>query len=148
MNKKSFTILELIIFLAVFSILVTYALIRSGKQADKSAGIAEEATIKALRVSVIAYDVVHDRWPDWVEPDNPFSLLESAPSGWIFQRHEDTQSNYWWIRCPHNKIWWIYVLKSCKIHRDCAEDPNEIYVAGRIVRCKKTPLSHDYVDTP
>lgn len=146
MNKKGFSLLELIIVLALMAILITYAIIKLGNTEDRANGIAEQAIISAFHGALNLYYARHLSWPDWPDSGDPFSILKYAPNNWSFTRHEDAGNKYWWIRCPHNKIWWIYVLAPCQIHKDCSEVRDKIYQPGKIVRCWKTPITHDYID--
>jgi type II secretory pathway pseudopilin PulG len=145
MTNKSFTLLELIVILIILLILTAFAVAKLNNIAEKSAGITEEAIVASLRGAVNLYYARNFSWPDWPDSGNPFSLLKYAPANWSFMRHEDSNSKYWWIRCPHNKIWWIYTLSPCEIHRDCSEDIGKIYPAGKVIRCRKTPITHDYI---
>lgn len=150
-----FTLFELIIVMIVLFILTSYAMLRLTSIGDKSTGVSEQALMAAFKGAVSLYYAKNHTWPDWVDDNNPqtpgpFSLLAYPPPyketghgdgrHWSYQR---SVRGYWWIRCPHNKIWWFYFVEPGTLQMDCPQSSGD-YNAGTTIRCKKTPLTHDY----
>lgn len=85
MNNKSFTLLELIIVLAVLAILISAAVAKFTDLHCKAVGIVEQSTMEALRSAILLYKAQYNTWPYWVNTTDPnalgpFSLLDNPPS--------------------------------------------------------------------
>ncbi|GEM_PF-866208 len=169
MNNKSFTLLELIIVLAILAILVSAAVVKFTDIHCKAVGIVEQATMDALRGAVLLYKAQYGTWPYWVNSSNPsamgpFSLLENPPSN---VRNRDAppgvttgQGTHWtwyvWdgdsqfatrynIYCPHTYPgdtagkYWKYLQSSGQI-AECGNPVTKAYSAGAVVRCPQLNL--------
>ena len=61
MNSKSFTLLELIIVIALLAILASAAVARFVDMSNKALDVQERATIQALRTAIMLYYAEHNR---------------------------------------------------------------------------------------
>lgn len=112
-KKSAFTLLELIIALALLAILMSTAIAKFVDLANKALGEQEKATMDALRAAVLLYKAHYNIWPIGPAPFGAndfdiFDLLDNPP------RHEfggpfgdgirwglNIESDYWRIYCPH-----------------------------------------------
>lgn len=120
MEKDAFTLLELIIVLALLAILASVAVVKFVDLSSKAIDIQEEMVGTSIRTAVLLYRANYDVWPDgsgfedgtW----NPFSGLDNPPpncrydggicnSGngtrWAWARVQNAGSIYWRSFCPH-----------------------------------------------
>lgn len=117
MKKKittpGFSILELIIVLALLAILASAAVAKFVDISEKSLQVQEMATIDSFRTAILLYKAKYNDWPSrgaasCTVDNNPFRLLENAPP---YECNLVTTDNirwslinsgtYWMIRCPH-----------------------------------------------
>lgn len=168
MNNDSFTLLELVIVLALLAIIASVAVARFVDLSDKAFGIGEEATMSAFRSCLLLYRGKYDVWPDWVEDADagtpgPFELLDNPPGNksslevaepgkdWIWDRGMGAGGSALRIDffCPHMSnitrkgIKWTYVLTQGDIG-SCGAPDTKIYYPGTLVRCDWTPVKHKW----
>ena len=168
MNRKSFTLLELVIVLALLAIITSVAVARFVDLSDRSFGIAEQATMDAFRAAVLLYKAKYDVWPDWqptsefVSP-TPFDLLDNPPPNkpwpwgggfgngryWNWDRTEDVMGIKIGLYCPHYNpaaptrgIKWYYFVISGQFGGCAYPGPSKTYSAGSVIRCFYTALTH------
>jgi prepilin-type N-terminal cleavage/methylation domain-containing protein len=114
MNKQAFTLLELIIVLALLAILASVAVARFVDLTKKALDIQERATMHAVGTAVLLYKAQYDAWPDG-DPSvwNPFMLLENPPPyeiNWPFNDPDPNNRNWFLLRdgngLPYNNSYW------------------------------------------
>lgn len=153
-----FTLLELIIVLALLAIVASTAVARFVDLANKAAATAEQATMNAFHAAVLLYKVKYDVWPDWIEfsadDEGPFTLLENPPlnsrnffgDGMHWQRNRRTGAapivTDWQFICPHGHLRWLYIVTPGTQAADCLDVGN--YSPGSVIRCNYTPLSNHW----
>lgn len=126
-SLKSFTLIELVIVLAMLAILSALAITRFVDITKKTYDATENATIDALRTAIRFYMAKYETWPDF----NLFTLLENPPPNkeevcWGCTRDGKTWRTYqapagpqpppWTIECPHTnaqsggvmRAWYYY----------------------------------------
>ena len=117
MNKKAFTLLELIIVLALLAILASVAVAKFVDMSKKTLDVTEKTTIDALRSAILLYKAKYDVWPDGDESTwSPLELLENPPprrvhtgtpdymngTEWVYGTWAAGGGRYFWrICCPH-----------------------------------------------
>ncbi|MBU2540373.1 MAG: prepilin-type N-terminal cleavage/methylation domain-containing protein [Candidatus Omnitrophica bacterium] len=107
-NNQSFTLLELIIALALLAILASYAVARFVDIANKALDVQERATMCALKSAALLYFAANGRWWGVNSSENPFDLLENPPPHCIDCAIKENVEWYlhfsidqWQIICPH-----------------------------------------------
>lgn len=114
-NPKAFTLLELIIVLAILAILASMAVAKFVDLKRRSWDVQERTTIESLRTAVLLYKARYDVWPDGNPAEwTPFSLLENPPPfllghppydpdgiHWYLNRDSGSDGLHWDIFCPH-----------------------------------------------
>lgn len=149
---EGFTLLELIIVLALLAIIVSVAVIRFVDMHKKALDVVEHATMASLRSAVLLYRAENDVWPDGDEGTwSPFELLANPPPyianratadgiTWDVGRYGGGGGpDHWIISCPHavggDSGWvWSYMFET-------GEDTygNEIHSAGSVVKIDDDP---------
>ncbi|MEW6009139.1 MAG: type II secretion system protein [Candidatus Omnitrophota bacterium] len=123
LSLTGFTLIELVIVLALFAILFSFAVAKFVDLGKKAIEVNEDQTIAALRTAVLLYRARYDSWPD----RNLFTLLDSAPpyiepvclgccprdgKQWCLFQFDFgglPEPDPWTIECPHYKRkYWKY----------------------------------------
>ncbi len=154
MNKKSFTLLELIIVLALLAILVSVAVAKFVDLSNKALGIQENATMDAFRTAVLLYKAKYDAWPDGDTFWDPFTILENPPprqrgfpppgdgKTWAYLRGTQSPGEFWSIQCPHalgsySGMSWTYMTVSGPDYFG-----PEIHNAGAVIKLDDYFIGH------
>ncbi|MEW6009061.1 MAG: type II secretion system protein [Candidatus Omnitrophota bacterium] len=146
-KQVGFTLLELIIVLAVLAILGSVAVARFVDMGKKAASIQEDATMGSLRTAVLLFKAMNDYWPAELGKDGPdpyhrdiLELLENPPPHlffgiapgdgrtWEMLTGATAGSQGYWISCPHLAKKWFY----------CRQN-GLLYMAGQIVSWQNNP---------
>ncbi|MEW6008132.1 MAG: type II secretion system protein [Candidatus Omnitrophota bacterium] len=141
LDKNSFTLLELIIVLAIFAILASAAVTKFVNIHGKTLDVQENTTMANLRTAILLYWAKTGEW--WYNPSDdgvigtPFGLLESFPtqpngnygtmdgSKWYVSRSGTSYT----MMCPHFAgHWgqpgpmpgqvWVYCNATCTIQTE------------------------------
>lgn len=156
-----FTLLELVIVIAILAILASMAITRFVDLRKKALDASESATADSIRGGILLEfsrritSGISPAWPD----DNPMNYLENPLP---FQQYDSTQTpvsdninwmvrsmpwsqTYWEIRCPHSSgaigFTWYYCFKDCLLS---GADGNTIFPAGTFISYKQLLRSINY----
>lgn len=137
-NKNAFTLLELIIVLAIFAILASAAVTKFVNIHGKTLDVQENTTMANLRTALLLYFADKGQW--WYNPSDdgvigsPFGLMEPFPtqpngnygtmdgSKWYVKRSDTLYimwcphyAGHWGLPSPYPGQIWYYCRKNCTI---------------------------------